>query len=357
MKQHIKQALTCKNINNYLISTELVSTHTPSLGDVGIFRVVQPNGGYIMDTNKVSSYLFEGDYVMLAFGNRYATNQYEGYVPSAPVTQCQLLGRGGVAGVLSSKNATFKTVPALLELVGYATNRSGAVLNTIRKKALDPFNRYNVRAKVILSIGTSMDSGKTTSAAWLCGGLRAAGKRVAYIKLTGTAFPKDAALNLDRGAHFAADFNDFGFPSTYMVSHDMLLQLYQSLVNMACDEGRAEYIVMEIADGLLQRETAMLLSDPNFRSTIYATLFSAGDSLGVISGLQILADWGIQPFAVSGLFTASELLIREVEGRVDVPILRLSDLLSDRATGLVVRDEYDLYTEGVWSDEQQQERA
>jgi hypothetical protein len=353
MQSNIKKALTCKRIHAFSINPDLIATYTPQMGDVGIFRVLQANGGYIMDPAKHSSQLFDGDLVMLAFGGRYATNQLEGYVPESPVRQCHLLGRGGVAGVLNSKNATFKAVPAQLELVGYAVGRGGSVLNTIRWKALDQFNRFNIRAKVILSIGSSMDSGKTTSAAWLCGGLRAAGKCAAYLKLTGTTFPKDAALNLDRGAHFAADFSEFGFPSTYLLDKETLLNLYQSLVNMACNEGHAEYIVIEIADGLLQRETAMLLEDPNFRSTVHATLFSAGDSLGVLSGLQILEEWGIRPFAISGLFTASELLIREVRDRVEVPVLRLADLLSERATDLFVEDEKELANEGIWSDVQQ----
>lgn len=357
MHSDIKKALTCQHVRNYTLETALAHTHTPKMGDVGIFRVMQANGGYIMDTEKIAVQLFEGDLVMLAFGGRYATNQYEGYVPESPVLQCQLLGRGGVAGLMTSKNATFRAVPAQLELVGYAVGRSGAVVNTIQHRALDTFNPFSVRAKVILSVGSSMDSGKTTSAAWLCGGLRAAGKRVAYLKLTGTTFPKDAALNRDRGAHFAADFSDFGFPSTYLLDLETMLDLYQSLVNLACDKGRAEYIVMEIADGLLQRETAMLLDDPGFKSTVHATLFSAGDSLGVLSGLQILKGWGLQPFAVSGLFTASELLIREVKDRIEVPVLRLSDLLTARATDWVVSEEESVYSEGIWSDEQQLQAA
>ncbi|MDX1911679.1 MAG: hypothetical protein SFV22_09360 [Saprospiraceae bacterium] len=358
MQQNIKKALTCRQIQSYTLNAGLIPTYSPKMGDVGIFRVLQANSGYIMDVDKRASQLFDGDLVMLAFGNRYATNQYEGYVPESPVRQCHLLGRGGVAGIMTGKNATFKSVPAQLELVGYATGRNGAVLNTIRSRSLETFNPFNIRAKVILSIGTSMDSGKTTSAAWLCGGLRAAGKRVAYLKLTGTAFPKDAALNLDRGAHFAADFSHYGFPSTYLLDKATLLNLYQSLVNLACDEGRAEYIVMEIADGLLQRETAMLLEDARFRSTLHATLFSAGDSLGVLSGLQLLEQWEIRPFAVSGLFTASELLIREVADRIRIPVLRLNDLLAETATDAVIHEEEELHSEaGIWSDEQYLIRA
>ncbi|GAB4497033.1 MAG: DUF1611 domain-containing protein [Saprospiraceae bacterium] len=353
MQSNIKKSLTCKRIHSFSLNSDLLATYIPKIGDVGIFRVLQANGSYVIDVEKNSSQLFEGDLVMLAFGNRYATNQFEGYVPESPVRQCQLLGRGGVAGILTSKNAIFKTVPAQLELVGYAVGRGGSVLNTIRWKALDEFNRFNIHPKVILSVGSSMDSGKTTSAAWLCGGLRAVGKRVAYLKLTGTAFPKDAALNLDRGAHFAADFSEFGFPSTYLLDKETLLNLYQSLVNLAQNEGHAEYVVIEIADGLLQRETAILLGDPGFRSTVHATLFSAGDSLGVLSGLKILEEWGIQPFAVSGLFTASELLIREVRDRIEVPVLRLAELMSKRATDLILGKEAELDSEGFWSDVQQ----
>ncbi len=357
MYPEVKKAATCKRVNQYFISKPLVDEYTPKAGDVGIFRVVNPNGGYIITPEGESSYLFEGDRVMLAFGNRYATNQYEGYVPEAPTRQCQLLGRGGVAGLVRSKSALFKMSPAQLELEGYAITRSGNVINTIRWKELERFNRHDLPAKVILSVGTSMDSGKTTSAAWLCGGLRAAGKRVAYAKLTGTAFPKDAALSRDRGAHFATDFSEFGFPSTYLFDKQILLDLYYSIVHLCWRRAQVEYVVMEIADGLLQRETAMLLSDPTFRSTLHGVLFSAGDSMGALYGLQLLNQWGIQPFALSGLFTSSELLIREVQEQTQTPVLRLTDLLQEKTLKPLLTQEepeHNWAEEGIWSDVQPQ---
>jgi hypothetical protein len=340
MKSTIKQALTCRSLQNYHVNTELNELYIPRMGDVALFRVVQPNGGYIMNTARLSTEIFEGDTVMLTFGNRYATNQYEGYVPNTPVKQCHLLGRGGVVGTMVSKNATFKVSPAVLELIGYAVDESGQVINTIQTEQLSHFNPFGIKAKVILSVGASMDSGKTTSAAWLCGGLSAAGKRVAFIKLTGTAFPKDAQLNFNRGADFAIDFSHFGFPSTFLLDKDTLLNLYQSLLEEVERASGAEYIVMEIADGILQRETALLLNDSRFMSTIHATMFSAGDSLGVLSGVQVLQNMGIRPFAVTGLFTASELLIREVAHMISMPVLRLNDLLSSKATDLILEETF-----------------
>lgn len=139
----IKKALTCKYISTFTCNTTMLAGYIPKSGDVGIFEVANPMGGYIMDENGRPDYLFEGDLLMLAFGHRYATNQVEGYVPVQPVTRCQLLGRGGVAGIVKSKNALFKNMPAELELVGYATDERGNVLNTIRESQLFCIHRRN----------------------------------------------------------------------------------------------------------------------------------------------------------------------------------------------------------------------
>ncbi|NUO03447.1 MAG: hypothetical protein HUU01_22775 [Saprospiraceae bacterium] len=335
MNCNIKKALICKNVPSFTIDTARVATYTPKAGDVGVFSVLPDSSGYIMNENGIACPIFEGDCLLLAFGSRYATNQFEGYVPDAPISRCQLLGRGGVAGLLKSSNANFKVIPPELELIGYATDHNNQVINTIQEHELDKFNSDYTRARVILSVGSSMDSGKTTTAAWLCGGLKRSGYRVAYLKLTGTAFPKDAMLALSRGADYAADFSFFGYPSTYLLDRQTLLDLYQSLVNLACDAVDPDYIVIEIADGLLQRETNLLLKDQAFMSTVHSMILSCGDSLGVLSGLTLLEEMAFPPFAVSGLFTASTLLIDEVQRHVRTPILSLNDLLNGEATRLL----------------------
>ncbi len=331
MEKRVKKSFACANVANYQVNQEIVASHTPKMGDVAIFKVLLPNGAYILDQTGVKCDIFEDDYVMLAFGSRYATSQLEGYVPESPVTTCQLLGRGGVAGVLKSLNGTNKKVPSELLLVGYATNYYGEVINTIKAEELSLFSPLTVNTKVILSIGSTMDSGKTTTAAYLCGGLSKAGYKSAYIKLTGTAFPKDARFVHDRGADFATDFTQFGYPSTFLCEKEELLDLYQSLVNIAQATVAPDYIVVEIADGILQRETHMLLNDKRFMSTVHQVIFSCGDSLSVLSGLQVLEGMNIHPFAVSGLFTASDLLVQETKALVSKPILTLGDLLDGTA--------------------------
>lgn len=335
----IKQAATCKNVNSYSLDTLPVQLHAPQAGDVGVFRVVQANSAYIIDCEGVHCTLFEGDYVMLTYGNRYATNQVEGYVPDGPSSACQLLGRGGVAGIIKSKNATFRAVPAQLELVAYAVDANGKVINTMLTNSLERFNPSKINSRVILSVGSSMDSGKTTTAAWLCGGLQKAGFTVAYIKLTGTTFPKDAQLARARGAHYAGDFSQFGFPSTYLLERETLLNLYQSLMNRCTEAVDPDYVVIEIADGLLQRETHMLLSDKAFMSTVHSIILSCGDSLGALAGVDLLDKMAFRPFAVGGLFTTSDLLIEEVQAHCPAPVLKLDELINGKAVQLLLRME------------------
>jgi hypothetical protein len=331
MSNRIKASFVCRKVEDYTINQELVASYTPKAGDVAIFKVIEANGSYIVGKDKLNTTLFNGDTIMLAFGSRYATSQLEGYVPNSPVQTCHLLGRGGVAGVLKSLNSKMRSEPPQLEVVGYACNAHGNIINTIEQDKLASFDPMQIKSKIILSIGSSMDSGKTTTAAYLCGGLNKAEHKVAYLKLTGTAFPKDARFVYDRGANYVADFSHFGYPSTFMFEKNELLDLYQSLVNLAQQAVSPEFIVIEIADGLLQRETAMLLQDEAFMSSVHSVIFSCGDSLGVFSGLQMLEKLGIEPFAISGLFTASDLLIEEVEQQLSVPVLRLSQLLDGEA--------------------------
>ncbi|MCC6723502.1 MAG: hypothetical protein IT258_03260, partial [Saprospiraceae bacterium] len=179
--------------------------------------------------------------------------------------------------------------------------------------------------KIILSLGASMDSGKTTSAAYTCRGLRAAGKRVAFIKLTGTVYTKDIHFARDCGAQISTDFSKFGFPSTYMCELQELLNLFEGLLT-SVETVKPDYVVIEIADGIFQRETEMLLRNQAFMSTVSHVVFSAPESLSALNGIRLLKEHGIEPFAVSGLFTTSPLLRQEVASRTHIPVKHIAEI-------------------------------
>lgn len=329
----IKKAIICKNIEEYKINSSIKKTHVPKAGDVAVFKVLSTGKhDAIQGVNGNNTFIFEGDHVMLAFGNRYATGQFEGYVPEGYLPRYQILGKGGAVGRLESMNVKLRKVGATdLRLVGYATNAEGKVINTkYLNKTEITFNPKAVRTpKIILSIGASMDSGKTTTAGYICRGIMLAKKKVAFIKLTGTVMSKDKSFVRDCGAKISLDFSNAGFPSTYLCDEQELLNLYEYLLQMT-EVIDPDYVVMEIADGLFQRETAMLLRHKAFMSTISGVMFSCGDSLSAMHGIKILEELNQNILGICGLFTISPLLVSEVQEQSHYPVFTLSDLSSPK---------------------------
>jgi len=127
-----------------------------------------------------------------------------------------------------------------------------------------------------------------------------------------------------------------GFPSTYLQDKETILDIYQSLLE-ELSQYQPAYIVMEIADGLFQRETSFLLNDERFMSTIHNTVFSCGDSLSVMSGLEVLNKMNIQPCMISGRFTMSPLLIQEVTDRKDVPVHTIDQIMTGELNAIFDR--------------------
>ena len=78
----------------------------------------------------------------------------------------------------------------------------------------------------ILVIGTSMNSGKTTAAGTCCSALSSGGVPLAASKITGTAGRKDILLMRDAGAEVYNDFNELGYPSTYLLEADELMRIF-----------------------------------------------------------------------------------------------------------------------------------
>ena len=84
---------------------------------------------------------------------------------------------------------------------------------------------------------------------------------------------------------------------------------------------RADFLVYEIADGLFQRETRMLLEEPSFRETIDAVTFAGPDPLSIESGVRLLRELGYNVVAAAGMVANSRLGIAEVEAATGLPCL------------------------------------
>ena len=109
-----------------------------------------------------------------------------------------------------------------------------------------------------------------------------------------------------------------------MCDPEALLDLYHLLLGHAAASGVAD-AVLEIADGLLQRETAALLQSAPFMSTVDRVVFAASDPLGAASGIGLLREWGVEPVAISGLVTMSPLAMQEATAATGVRCLTAAE--------------------------------
>jgi hypothetical protein len=180
-----------------------------------------------------------------------------------------------------------------------------------------------------------MNSGKSLAAAACCQALAAAGYKVRASKVTGTASLKDILLMNDAGAHPFTDFTYLGYPSTYLLPEEELLGVFNQLDLKYANNPR-NFWVVEFADGIIQRETAMLLRAPDVQARIYKLVFCAGDAFGAIGGVRVLKEqFGLTPHAISGLCSRSPLHIRELAEFTDIPVFNSADVDMRQLAGLL----------------------
>jgi hypothetical protein len=108
--------------------------------------------------------------------------------------------------------------------------------------------------------------------------------------------------------------------STYLQPIERLQQALQQMLG-AAEQAACEVAVVEFADGVLQRETAALLSLPELRDRFAGFLYATPDALAAVGGLQCLQRMGIQPAALTGLISASPLNAVEAQVATGLPVL------------------------------------
>jgi hypothetical protein len=129
----IKKTISCAGINYQKIDAHHNAIYTPKIGDVALFEVLEiGKHKTVQSDSKRNVTILPGDKILASFGHRYATSQFEGYIPNEPTQVLDILGAGGAIGLVKSKNADFDDIePTRLKLLGYAIDESEKIVNTV----------------------------------------------------------------------------------------------------------------------------------------------------------------------------------------------------------------------------------
>ncbi len=300
------------NLNENLTSAIVGDLVLCEVAEIGHHRKIQLASGR-------SSVSYIGDKVVLALGDRYAPDQFEGVAELSETGD--LLAGGGVIGRMRFAHDRVKE-PTRVRVLGVLCHASGQAVN-VGDYALKP-STIPAETIVIGVFGASMNAGKTTAAVCLAHGLKKAGWRVAGVKATGTGAFGDYNAFLDAGVP-VSDFTDAGMPTTYNMGLDRIEEGFKTLVGSSAADG-AEIVVVEIADGVFQQETAAILAGSSIISRMDALMFAAPDALGAVGGVKVLGEYALRPFAISGMVTRSPLAVEEASKTTGIRLMTREDL-------------------------------
>ncbi|CAN5224418.1 hypothetical protein BH20ACT5_BH20ACT5_14140 [soil metagenome] len=122
--------------------------------------------------------LYTGDEVIVAYGGRYAPDQFEADVPP-DLSGCQLVAGGGLAARVVNAHLDMEEATELTP-AGLIADSTGRVIN-VKDGAIPSRGSGSRRPLTLVVAGTSMNSGKTTTVAAIAHGLTAAGRRTSLL--------------------------------------------------------------------------------------------------------------------------------------------------------------------------------
>ena len=246
----------------------------PNPGDIGLFKVTRIGAHTrLINVSSQKLRIYAGDLFTGVFGNRYATDAIEAEVDK--VRNLSLLTTAGMVGTVKSMHSSIRRTTHV-SFLGYLTSDDERI-NT--KKLMFAKSRKGTQLadqqpNLVVVIGSGMNSGKTTFCRKLIKSFRRKGTKVIACKLTGSISPRDFDEMVSASAIHVTDFSDYGFPSTYKCEIEEVMDLFKTML-VDLEKLKPEIIIMEVADGVLQRETKMLLNQPLFKQLTRGIIVTA----------------------------------------------------------------------------------
>lgn len=334
-----KKSYNARELWHHLKDTDAEGFHLlrgtdvePKAGDFVLARVTSIGQHRRLESqNSRRRHLFQGDEIVVAYGNRYAPDQFLAEVPRN-LNYTNLVAAGGMAARVIDKHTSISPA-TVIEPLGLIADSEGVMtmerLSPAKvrpwREAREELQNREKQPTIVMVFGSSMNSGKSTTLGCLVNGLTNADKVVHAGKATGTGAGNDAGLYNDAGADKVLDFTDFGLSSTFLLDFEEVKDMVFS-ITATLAEGDPDYVIVEIADGIYQGETSSLVNDPDFRELTDKVFFACGEALSAAAGVGLLQEAQLPLVAVSGRLTAAPLITAEARKVVDVPIIPTYDL-------------------------------
>lgn len=328
--ERAKRSFTVRHVDLDL-ACGLMIEGVPHPGDI-VLAQVESIGHHkkLEDSHGRRAAMFVDDNIVVAYGDRYAPDQFEAEVPE-DLGPCDLVAGGGVASRVVRKSGMARN-PTRIVPVGILTDATGRRLNTadfaIADQSFDDIQDLENGPRVIAVVGSSMNAGKTTAMAALVHGEVRAGKRVAAIKVTGTGSGCDLWAYRDAGAELCLDFTDAGHATTHKLTDEERIDVVHRLLARCRSVAGVDTVLVEVADGLLFSDTERLLLSDAFRGQIDQVVYAAADAMGALSGADWLKREKLPLVALSGAFTASPIAVGEVVLRTKLPVFTWDALVN-----------------------------
>ena len=279
----------------------------PRPGDVVIVKALSESvtyGNLELPNGRLAK-INRNDVLIGVLGRRRALKGFVGDVPESVKVgdKLNLLNMGGVIGVCKGHHSSLSDAIEV-EVLGIGANENGNVLN-IGDDALQPTDFLEKSAPIVIVAGTCMNSGKTVAATEIIKQAHHAGLKVAGAKMSGVAALRDTLNMEDHGAFVTASFLDCGLPST--VDYGDLSPVAKAILNHL-NTFAPDLIVVELGDGIVGGYAVdSLLKDAEIKQAMQSFVFCAGDYVGVVGGMTVLQNLGIQIDVVAGSVTDSQM--------------------------------------------------
>ena len=251
--------------------------------------------------------LWQWDKIPAVLGYSKATTEFSGIVPKSVSVgdELYLLCESGVIGSIGGVFESWGW-PMKVKVLGAVKDKNHQPMN-LKKFKIKTKTKEKKTVPLIVFLGTRMDCGKTTIACKIGHALKALGKKVSGVKLTGVAFTQDILKLRDAGVDPVFDFVDMGLPSTCNGNTEEIIKASLDLIREVGSHN-PDCILAEFGDAVLgEYHVADILQNEKFKSRIKFVILAANDLAGIKGTNDILKSWGIKIDLVTGPIANSKV--------------------------------------------------